>query len=254
MRKIHQSAANNVWDQTPGDDVFKSLTQEEAQVLRQQNPSITPWMVLAGQAAGGILLSFAAWWVSGKSATGWSVMYGAMAVVIPGALFARGLMSKVSAINPAAAVTGFFLWETVKIGLVLAMLFALRPAALVSMEAQPRAVLMGQVWRRFYTWVLVAIVVLFATGTHLYTATFRAARLATGNGSVPLGWHVMLVLGVTMMLVFGHIYFAGFKKYRRAIAAGQWPLAAKAGGLIHKMTLLNFALGWLAILAVRLVR
>ena len=45
-------------------------------------------------------------------------------MVIPGALFARGLLSKVSTINPAAAVTGFFLWEMVKIGLVLAMLYA----------------------------------------------------------------------------------------------------------------------------------
>jgi uncharacterized membrane protein len=125
---------------------------------------------------------------------------------------------------------------------------------MAGMEAQPRAVLMGQVWQRFYVWVLVAVVVLFGTGTHLYTSTFRAARLATGNGSVPLGWNVMLVLGVTMMLVFGHIFFAGFKKYKRAIAAAEWALAAKAGGLIHKMTLLNFTLGWLAIVAVRLLR
>jgi hypothetical protein len=64
----------------------------------------------------------------------------------------------------------------------------------------------------------------------------------------------MLVLGVTMMLVFGHIFFAGFKKYKRARAAEQWPLTVKAGGLMHKMTLLNFALGWLAIVAVRLLR
>ncbi len=124
MRKIHHSAANDAWDQTAGDDVIKPLTREEAQVLKQQNPAISPWMVLAGQAAGGVLSALAAWWFSGKSTVGWSVMYGAMAVVIPGALFARGLMSKVSAINPAAAVTGFFLWEMVKIGLVLAMLYA----------------------------------------------------------------------------------------------------------------------------------
>jgi uncharacterized membrane protein len=134
------------------------------------------------------------------------------------------------------------------------MLFALRPAAIATMEAQPRAVLMGQVWKRFYALVLVSIVVLFTTGTHLYTATFRATRLATGDGGVPLGWNIMLVLGITMMLVFGHIYFSGFKKYKRAVAAAEWPLAAKAGALIHKMTLLNFTLGWLAILAVRLVR
>lgn len=134
------------------------------------------------------------------------------------------------------------------------MLFALRPAAIAVMEAQPRAILMGQVWKRFYAMVLVSIVVLFATGTHLYTATFRATRLATGDGGVPLGWNIMLVLGLAMMLIFGHIYFAGFKKYKRAVAAGDWPLTGKAAGLIHTMTLINFSLGWIAILAVRLVR
>ena len=134
------------------------------------------------------------------------------------------------------------------------MLFALRPAALACMDAQPRAILMGQVWKRFYALVLVAIVALFATGTHLYTATFRATRLATGDGGVPLGWNVMLVLGLLMMLIFGHLYFAGFKKYKRAVAAGQWPIAAKAASLMHTMTLINFTLGWAAILAVRLVR
>ena len=134
------------------------------------------------------------------------------------------------------------------------MLFALRPAALGALDAQPRAILMGQVWKRFYVWVLLAIVALFTTGTHLYTTTFRAAKMATGAGSVPLGWNIMLVLGITMMLIFGHIYFAGFKKYKRAVANGEWPVAAKAAGFIHSMTLINFTLGWLAILAVRLIR
>ena len=134
------------------------------------------------------------------------------------------------------------------------MLFALRPAVILTLEAQPRAMLMGAVWKRFYALVLVAIVALFATGTHLYTATFRAARLASGEGGVPLGWNIMLMLGITMILIFGHIYFAGFKKYKRAVSAAQWPLAAKAAGLMHTMTLVNFTLGWLAIIAVRLVR
>ena len=134
------------------------------------------------------------------------------------------------------------------------MLFALRPAALVVLDAQPRAILMGQVWQRFYGLVLVAIVALFSTGTHLYTTTFRATKLATGQGGVPIGWNIMLLLGIAMMLIFGHIYFAGFKKYKRGVATGDWPVAAKAAGLIHTMTLINFTLGWLAIVAVRLVR
>jgi len=47
-----------------------------------------------------------------------------LAVVFPAALFARGLMSRVTLVNPGAAVFGFFLWEMVKIALTVAMLFA----------------------------------------------------------------------------------------------------------------------------------
>ena len=105
-------------------EAFKPLGREEAQKLRDASPSISPWVVLAWQSVAGVVLACAAWALSGKQSTLWSALYGALAVVMPGALFARGLMSKVSSMNPGAAVTGFFLWEMVKVGLVLAMLFA----------------------------------------------------------------------------------------------------------------------------------
>jgi uncharacterized membrane protein len=133
------------------------------------------------------------------------------------------------------------------------MLFALRPTVIALMEPQPRARLMGEVWRRFFAIVAVAAVVLFATGTHLYTSAFKAAKAAGGAGSVPLGWNLMLVFGMLMILLFGHIYFAGFRKFNRAVAAAEWPVAAKVAGQIHRMVLINFALGWLAIVSVRLV-
>ena len=133
------------------------------------------------------------------------------------------------------------------------MLLALRPAVLTQMEPQPRARLMGEVWRRFFAIVLLAIVALFATGTNLYTAAFRAAREATGVGSVPLGWNLMAGVGVLMFLVFGHIYFAGFQKFKRAVAGADWPVAAKAGAQIHTLVVTNFCLGWLAIAAVKLL-
>lgn len=133
------------------------------------------------------------------------------------------------------------------------MLFALRPAVTALMEPQPRAHLMGEVWRRFFAIVAVAAVVLFATGTHLYTSAFKAAKAAGGAGSVPLGWNLMLVLGMAMILLFGHIYFAGFRKFKRAVTAAEWPIAAKAAGQIHRLVVVNFVLGWLAIVSVRLV-
>jgi uncharacterized membrane protein len=129
------------------------------------------------------------------------------------------------------------------------MLFALRPAALQAMEPQPRARLMAQVWRRFFAIVLGAVIVLFATGSHLYTAGFRA-----GGGQVPLGWQLMLGLGLLMMAIFGHIYAAGFRRFRRAVEAGQWPQAARAAALIQQLVWANFLLGWLAIASVRLLR
>ena len=107
-----------------GEGVFRPLSREQAQQLRAVNPSTSPWFVLFWQAVAGILVACAAWVLTGRQSTGWSALYGALAVVVPGALFARGLMSKVSSINPGAAVAGFFLWEMVKIGLVIAMLFA----------------------------------------------------------------------------------------------------------------------------------
>jgi uncharacterized membrane protein len=134
------------------------------------------------------------------------------------------------------------------------MLLALRPAAMALLEPQLRAKLMEQVWQRFFAMVAIAAVVLLATGTQMYTQIFKAAKAASGAGSVPLGWNVMLVLGMLMLLVFGHIYFAGFRRFQRAVAAQQWPQAAQAAGLIHKLVVANFIMGWLAILAVRLVR
>lgn len=133
------------------------------------------------------------------------------------------------------------------------MLLVLRPAALELMEPQARARLMGAVWHRFFRLVLLAIMVLFTTGTHLYTSAFRAVKASTGADSVPLGWNLMLVLGLAMVLIFGHIYFAGFKKFQRAVAAGEWPVVARAAAQIHTLVLTNFVLGWLAIAAVRLV-
>ena len=124
MRKINHSAGYDDLDQDQRDAGFKSLSRAQAQALREQNPSLSPWAVLAWQAGVGLIAAMLVWLLSGQGNAGWSALYGVAAVVVPGMVFARGVTSKVSSINPAAAVTGFFLWEMVKIGLVLAMLVA----------------------------------------------------------------------------------------------------------------------------------
>ncbi len=134
------------------------------------------------------------------------------------------------------------------------LLFALRPAGLALLEGPLRARLMVGVWQRFFNIVAACVVVLFFSGMHLYTSGFRAVKAATGSGSVALGWNLMLILGMAMFLIFGHIYFGGFKKYKNAVANADFTLAAKAAGQIHTLVLTNFILGWVAIIGVRLIR
>lgn len=134
------------------------------------------------------------------------------------------------------------------------MILALRPAAVAMLQPPERMMLMGAVWKRFFPIVMVSIVALFSTGTNLYTNAFRAIKAATGQGAVPLGWNVMLVLGLLMIALFGHIYFVGYARFKRAMAVQDWPLASKAAAQVHTFMLTNFVLGWLAIAAVRLVR
>ena len=110
------------------DAEFKPLTAAQARELRVANPSLSPWWVVCVQGLVGCLAGLIAWLWTGRQTVGWSLGYGALAVIIPAALFARGLTRDMSALSPqgraAGAVFGFFLWEMVKIALTVTMLFA----------------------------------------------------------------------------------------------------------------------------------
>jgi ATP synthase protein I len=115
--------------ETPGnasveESDFSPLTPEQAQRLIAQNPSLSVWWVLSAQLVVGVLAAMVAGILTGQGASAWSAFYGCLAVVIPGALFARGLRSQFSSISAVTAGFGFFVWEAVKIGVSVAMLAA----------------------------------------------------------------------------------------------------------------------------------
>ena len=107
------------------DDVVPLTAEQAAQLrvrLRKTGSLLSPWRLIAGQAVAGALLALAAWLVTGKSAVAVSVAYGALAVVIPAALFARGLMSQFSSMNALTAGFGFFVWEMLKIAVTIVLM------------------------------------------------------------------------------------------------------------------------------------
>jgi ATP synthase protein I len=130
-----------------------ALTAEEARRVREQNPAVSPWWVVAGQAGVGILVALAAWLLTGRQNVGWSAGYGALAVVIPAAVFARGLTGRFASLNPGTAAMGFLVWEMVKVALTLAML-AMAPG-LVPGLVWP-ALLVGMVLAMKVYWVALA--------------------------------------------------------------------------------------------------
>ena len=103
---------------------FLPLTAEQAKALREQNPSISPWWVVVGQLVVGCLVALAAWGVTGSVTVGWSAACGALAVVVPAALFARGVTGQFAKANAGSAVLSFFVWEFVKILVTVGILFA----------------------------------------------------------------------------------------------------------------------------------
>jgi ATP synthase protein I len=135
---------------------FQALTREQAQALRDREPPLSPWRVIVWQAAVGAVAAALAALVTGNGATAWSVLYGAAAVVVPGALMARGMTSRMSSVSPGASAVSFMLWEMVKIGVSVAML-ALGPrivqplswpALLVGLVVCMKVYWVALLWRR----------------------------------------------------------------------------------------------------------
>lgn len=131
----------------------RSLTAEEARRVREQNPPVSPWWVVAGQAGVGLVAALLAWGITGKQNVGWSVAYGALAVLVPAAVFARGLTGKFSSLNAGSAAVGFLLWEMVKIALTFAML-AMAPRVVAGLSWP--ALLIGLVLAMKVYWVALA--------------------------------------------------------------------------------------------------
>jgi ATP synthase protein I len=103
---------------------FTPLTADQARRLREEQPQVSPWWVVAGQVGVGLVTALAAWALTGRQNVAWSAGYGAMAVVLPTAIFARGLGRRSRAASPTGVVARLFLWEMVKIALSVAMLAA----------------------------------------------------------------------------------------------------------------------------------
>lgn len=126
------------------------------------------------------------------------------------------------------------------------VLLALRPAATAALAPPKRLPLLALALARFFALVWASIALLLGSGL------IRLAQV--GMSVAPTGWHLMLGIGLLMTAIFGHIYFAPFRRLREAVAASDWPASGAAAGQITKLVQVNFTLGWLAVAAVLFIK
>jgi len=131
----------------------RPLSAQEAQALRERHPSVSPWRVVRWQVTVGLLVALLAWALTGRQNIGWSAGYGALAVVIPAIIFARGLTGRFSSLNAGTAAVGFMAWEMVKIAASIALL-AMAPKWVFALNWP--ALLIGLVLTMKVYWVALA--------------------------------------------------------------------------------------------------
>lgn len=118
----------------------------------------------------------------------------------------------------------------------------LRPTV-AALEPHRRLTLFGGVFKRFFPWVWMAVVVLPATG---YWLIFNAFG---GFASSPVYVHIMHLLGLIMILLFVYLYYLPYQKLKTEVAREAWSEAGAALNRVRQIVLLNLILG-LALLAI----
>jgi uncharacterized membrane protein len=141
-------------------------------------------------------------------------------------------------VNAVAAIAVILhsLSAVVWVGGMFFALVVLRPAS-GPLDPGPRLALWQRVFDRFFPWVFAAIVLLLASGFAMVFWVFGGFR------GVGLHVHLMMALGIVMMLIFLHLYFAPWKRFRAALAAGDNPAAAVQLNQIRILVTINLILG-----------
>jgi len=125
---------------------------------------------------------------------------------------------------------GVIVW----VGGMLFAYFCLRPAAAKVLAPPQRLPLWVATFGAFFRLVAIAIAFIFVSGL--------AMLWQTGFAVAPLGWHVMLVLGVAMAGVFVRIDRGLYPRLRRHCEASDWPAAAAALNSIRQWVAVNLVL------------
>ncbi len=117
----------------------------------------------------------------------------------------------------------------------------LRPVAAGQLEPPARLTLWAGVFARFFPWVFAAIAVILVTGL------WMVYSVSGGFSAAALYINLMFWLGIVMMLIFFHVYFAPYRRLRAAVAQEDWTTGGGKLAQIRMLVGINTLLGLVVI-------
>lgn len=119
--------------------------------------------------------------------------------------------------------------------------YCLRPAAAELLDTPKRLPLWAATFARFFRFTAVAVTVILISGFTMFS------RMGLQNA--PIGWIIMMVLGLVMILIFCYVYLVLYPRLRLHCSAAAWPPAALALNTIRRWVGINLLLAMCVVAA-----
>ncbi len=142
----------------------------------------------------------------------------------------------------ALAIILHILSAVIWVGGMFLIYMCLRPVLGEQLEPPLRLRFIKAVFSKFFVWVWAAVIILPVTG-------FWLGFMRFGDFSEwPLYIHLMMGLGVLMILLYFHLFFATWRRLKQALVENNAPEAARRLNQIRMVVAVNLSLGMLVII------
>jgi len=118
----------------------------------------------------------------------------------------------------------------------------LRPVAATLLEPPLRLQLWSRTFTRFFVWVWIAVVLIPVSGHAMII-------MSGGSGNVGMHVHIMSGSGYLMIALFLHVFFAPYRRLKRAVVESDWQEAGRNLNQIRRIVGINILLGLFTIVA-----
>lgn len=117
----------------------------------------------------------------------------------------------------------------------------LRPAAVTALDAPARLKLWAEVFRRFFIWVWVAVLILPISGIGMIQISF------SGFETAPRYVQVMIGLYLVMLALFIRITTLQLPTFTQAVKAEDWAAGGASLAQIRRLVGINLIIGFLLV-------